>query len=334
MITDPYLLIAADVNNSKSITSADIAEIRKLILGTVSEFAKVKSWTFVPTAYQFVDPTNPFDAPRDQNVTFGSVKETKDVPFVAIKMGDVSQDARASNAVVSKSRTNGQLSIEVDERSVAAGETYKVNFKSSDFKNIIGYQFTLKFDASAVTYEGMEAGVLNTTEANFGLNRLNSGIITTSWDSKEAVSYGKDEVLFTLIFKANKNAKVGQMFTITSDVTAAEAYNGQNEVEGVKMGVRTDRGVVASEVFELYQNEPNPFAKQTVISYRLPEAGAVKLTIYDVTGKVVRVYSLTGTKGLNLHTVNKTDLNNANGVLYYQLDAANNTATKRMVIVE
>ncbi|MFN8331450.1 MAG: hypothetical protein U0T81_09570 [Saprospiraceae bacterium] len=57
-------------------------------------------------------------------------------------------------------------------------------------------------------------------------------------------------------------------------MTTAEAYNVQSDVEGVKLGVRTDRGVVAGEVFELYQNEPNPFAKQTVISYRLPEASA------------------------------------------------------------
>jgi len=333
-IADSYALIAADVNASKSITSADIAEIRKLILGTVSEFSKVKSWTFVPKAYVFADPTNPFDAPREQNVAFGVVRETKDVPFVAVKMGDVTQDARASNLNAGKTRTNGNLSFEIDEKSLNAGETYRVDFKSSDFSNITGYQFTLRFDASALSYEGMEAGVLNTNESNFGLNRLNQGIITTSWDARDGASFGKNDVLFTLVFKANKSVKLSQMFSINSDVTVAEAYNTQSDVEGVKLGVRTDRGVVAGEVFELYQNEPNPFAKQTVISYRLPEASAVKLTIYDVTGKIVRVYSLNGQKGFNTWMVNKSDLNNANGVLYYQLDAANNTATKRMVIVE
>ncbi|MCC6816257.1 MAG: hypothetical protein IT267_07600, partial [Saprospiraceae bacterium] len=51
------------------------------------------------------------------------------------------------------------------------------------------------------------------------------------------------------------------------------------------------------------------------------------------TGKTIRVYNLTGVKGLNTYNVNKSDIGTS-GVLYYQLDAANNTATKRMVVIE
>ncbi|MBK6352820.1 MAG: HYR domain-containing protein [Saprospiraceae bacterium] len=39
-ITDPYKLLAADVNASKTITASDMAELRKLILGINSEFKK------------------------------------------------------------------------------------------------------------------------------------------------------------------------------------------------------------------------------------------------------------------------------------------------------
>ena len=120
---------------------------------------------------------------------------------------------------------------------------------------------------------------------------------------------------------------------ITSDVTAAEAYDASLNISDVKLGVRTERGVVETGVFELYQNTPNPFAKETVVSYRLPEAGIAKLSIYDVTGKVLRVYEMQGAKGMNTFKVQKSDLNAA-GVLYYQLDAANHTATKRMVVIE
>jgi len=55
--------------------------------------------------------------------------------------------------------------------------------------------------------------------------------------------------------------------------------------------------------------------------------------MYDVTGKVLRVYEIEGLKGLNTKVINKSELN-GNGVIYYQLDAANYTATKRMVIIE
>ncbi|MFN8333156.1 MAG: hypothetical protein U0T81_18405 [Saprospiraceae bacterium] len=46
----------------------DIAEIRKLILGTISEFSKVKSWTFVPMTYKFANPEYPFEAPRTEDI--------------------------------------------------------------------------------------------------------------------------------------------------------------------------------------------------------------------------------------------------------------------------
>jgi hypothetical protein len=329
-LNSPYKLIAADVNNSGSVTAADMSELRKLILGLTNEFSKVKSWTFVPSGYVFPDANNPWNAPRTSSLMLDN---NKVVDFVAVKMGDVTNDATASNASRTQSRTNGVLNIEVDEKSVVAGESYKVSFKSSDFNNISGYQFTLKYDKSSLIFEGIEGGVLKATEANFGTNRLNEGIITTSWNSNKGESFGKDAELFTLVFKATRNGKVSQMFAITSDVTKAQAYNASEEVKEVKMGVRTDRGVVEGGVFELYQNEPNPFSKETVVKYRLPEASAVKLTVYDVTGKVVRVYELKGQKGLNSYQISKGDLN-ATGLLYYQLDATNHTATKRMLVVE
>ncbi|MFN8329772.1 MAG: dockerin type I domain-containing protein [Saprospiraceae bacterium] len=64
VIASPYRLIAADVNNSGNITGADIAEIRKLILGIIPNFAKVNSWTFVSDNYKFADPALPFSLPR------------------------------------------------------------------------------------------------------------------------------------------------------------------------------------------------------------------------------------------------------------------------------
>ncbi|MBK7810888.1 MAG: HYR domain-containing protein [Saprospiraceae bacterium] len=334
-ISSPYQLIAADVNASKNVTTADINELRKLILGNISEFNKVQSWTFVPTAYNFANPLSPYDAPRVANITFTQTTLPEEIaaPFVAIKMGDVTGDARASNASGSSSRTSGVLNIEVDEKSLTAGESYKIAFKSSDFNSIAGYQFTLKFDRNALSFEGIEAGSLNVTESNFGTMRLNEGIITTSWNSNKGETVGKDGELFSLVFKAVRSAQVSSLFAITSDVTRAAAYDVMDQTKEVKMGVRTAKGVVESGIFELYQNEPNPFSKETVVSYRLPEAGAVSLTVYDVTGKVVRVYNLKGQKGLNSYQISKGDLN-ATGVLYYQLDAANHTATRRMVIIE
>ena len=39
--------------------------------------------------------------------------------------------------------------------------------------------------------------------------------------------------------------------------------------------------------FQLYQNYPNPFNSNTQITYSLPRAGNIRLSIYDVNGQEV-----------------------------------------------
>ncbi|MEQ1746242.1 MAG: T9SS type A sorting domain-containing protein [Saprospiraceae bacterium] len=49
--TNPYQMIAADVNNSASITSFDMIRIRQLILGLITEFHPGVNWRYVPKFY-------------------------------------------------------------------------------------------------------------------------------------------------------------------------------------------------------------------------------------------------------------------------------------------
>jgi len=330
-ITSPYKLIAADVNQSKGITAADISEIRKLILGTTEKFKSVNSWVFVPKDHVFSDPTQPWIYPSSSNKMLNTKEQITD--FVSIKMGDINDNATANASAGATTRSSGTVNFEIEDQKVETGEVVKVHFRSSDFKNISGYQFTMKYDNQMMTYEGVESGALKTTESNFGLTKVSQGMITTSWNSNKGESYGADQILFTIVFKSKKAIQVGRSIVMNSEITAAEAYDGNLVTKDLKLNVRTNKGLEEVSTFELYQNEPNPFNKQTVVSFTLPEAKAATLTMYDVTGKVLRVYEIEGVKGMNTQVINKSDLN-GNGVIYYQLDAANYTATKRMVVID
>lgn len=50
-LNSPYKMIAADANNSRSITTFDIVTLRKLILGIDTVFTNTDSWRFVPADY-------------------------------------------------------------------------------------------------------------------------------------------------------------------------------------------------------------------------------------------------------------------------------------------
>ena len=330
LLNSPYRIIAADVNNTKTVTSADIAAIRKLILGVTPSFPAASSWMFIPAETTFADPSQPWNYSTEKSMTLVNNFYTQN--FIAVKMGDVNNSSAASIGGTSKSRTSAALKFEIAEQNLEAGQVQKIEFRSSNFIGINGYQFSLNFDATALEFVGSESGAIQVSEDNFGLANLNHGILTTSWDAREPMSVSSDKVLFTLVFKSVKTVKSENSFEITSDVTVAEAYNAQGETN-VTLDVRSNEKVVAANVFELLQNTPNPFESYTNISFRLPVASAATLTIYDVTGKVHRVVSIQGQKGLNTVTLSKSELNGT-GMFYYQLDAEKYSATKRMFVVQ
>ena len=67
-----------------------------------------------------------------------------------------------------------------------------------------------------------------------------------------------------------------------------------------------------------------------MIGFELPEAMDARLTIYDVTGKVL--YTILGSygKGYNEVEISPDELS-VTGVLFYQLETDKYMATKRMV---
>ncbi|MFN0150486.1 MAG: FG-GAP-like repeat-containing protein [bacterium] len=89
-------------------------------------------------------------------------------------------------------------------------------------------------------------------------------------------------------------------------------------------------------VFELKQNQPNPFGETTRIAFRQPAAGEYALQIFNVAGEVVRRYRGFGTAGeqsILWDGGNSAGKPVAGGVYFYQLQIGPNTVTKRMTII-
>jgi len=116
--------------------------------------------------------------------------------------------------------------------------------------------------------------------------------------------------------------------------TRAEAYQASLDHLNVNiLFTEGDNATVATSDFELLQNQPNPFVDATEISFVLPEAAAATLTIYDVSGRLLNLIEGDYAKGYNKVTVRTAELD-ATGVLYYQLDTDEFSATKKMIIIE
>jgi hypothetical protein len=325
-LSTPYQRIAADVNNSGSITTLDLIQLRKLILSIDTEFANNTSWRFVETAYVFPDPSNPWAEQFPEVININDLPATSimDADFVAVKIGDVNGDAAANSfAVVDERSYEGTFALQTDEQELKAGNEYRVSFTAAELARIEGYQATLTL-SNGVELVDIVSGVA--TEDNFGLSYLGEGMITTSWNGEAS-----DAELFTLVLRANSDVMLSEVLGVSSAVTKAEAYGKDGSFQDVAIEFST--GTVAGAGFELYQNQPNPFKGETVIGFNLPEAAQVTITISDVTGKVLKLYRQDGSKGYNHITVKSSELA-ATGVVSYTVETGDYTATKKMVIIK
>ena len=71
----------------------------------------------------------------------------------------------------------------------------------------------------------------------------------------------------------------------------------------------------------------------TIISFNLPDASKATLTIYDVTGKVLKVFTNDFSKGYNSIQIERNSLY-ASGVLYYKLESGDFSAIRKMIVLE
>ncbi len=129
-ITDPFVLIAADVNNTGSVTTLDMIQMRRLILGDISEFANNTSWRFIPASFEFPNPSNPWTTPFPEAITVTDLNGCLyDQNFTAIKVGDLNGSAVAnSNVQSSDDRRTGlpDWKILLEDTQLKTGRTYRL----------------------------------------------------------------------------------------------------------------------------------------------------------------------------------------------------------------
>jgi hypothetical protein len=90
--------------------------------------------------------------------------------------------------------------------------------------------------------------------------------------------------------------------------------------------------------YVLHPSQPNPFNPSTQIRYELPQGDRVRLSIYDVTGRELRVL-VDEVKEAGTHTASwdGTDRNGqalASGVYFYRLEAGDFSRTHRMTLLK
>ncbi len=328
-LDSPYKQIAADINRSGTITAYDLVQLRQLILNVTTEFANNDSWRFVDANYEF-NSENPAAESFTEVASIGNLSDNTEAHFIAVKIGDVNITSTANRGLVSgESRTtSGTLAFTTKDVAFEAGNVFNADINLANLEKVEGYQFTLDVDLSKVEIVTIEEGVART--GNFGQKMIKRGQLTTSWN--QGVELVQDEErMFSVVLRAKTAGNLSEVLSISSELTTAEAYNTVGEV--LDVALTFDKGTATESEFVLHNNKPNPFKDITTISFDLPDAGTARLTIFDISGRIVEAKEAVYPKGYNEVQVEKAALQGS-GVYFYQLETATHTAKKKMILID
>jgi hypothetical protein len=131
------------------------------------------------------------------------------------------------------------------------------------------------------------------------------------------------EAVANFAFELDRSAPIGTRDMLTFSVSAS----------GQQWRKTLDVVVTPPERFELMQNFPNPFNPETKIEYSLPKEQLVKLVVYDVLGREVKLL-VDEVEEAGYKTVSLNASNLPSGVYFYRLEAGGYIEVKRMLFLK
>ena len=152
------------------------------------------------------------------------------------------------------------------------------------------------------------------------------GVVLGGTQGQEVVR--EDDVVEVLVYNGGKLAGRGE---IRVEIEQLERAVGFVSVEWLP------------ERTELLQNYPNPFNPDTWIPFQLAENTNVTISIYDISGKLIRTLALGGQRaGIYVTKERAAYWNGRNnfaervssGVYFYRIDTGKFSAIKRMALLK
>jgi len=284
----PFMMIAADVNNSQTITSFDAQLIRRVISNPFLYDLPMGDWRYISRqwvndpvfAYQFNDG-NPFDAtitdPYDGTLrsylnsasgggynswmdrmrlnTSNPLGQQEDAwSFYAIKVGDVNCNGYLN--LEPPSGDESTFAVPAGENtSVGNNQTKKFQVVANVSTPILAWQFGANFPANAINIQQISDGNTGTIfdPENFSVleyDANNIGEFRSLWYSTDGTA-------------KNLNNKVLFEFTVT----------GQSSIDGLENILKLDPKVLQSKFYDVYGNEISNVILTLKSSISTPGAG-------------------------------------------------------------
>ncbi len=209
-------------------------------------------------------------------------------------------------------RTLYEVPVIMDETRISAAALQPGEFIGSEFNGSL-----------TVTVSDGDSGVLSGAELTVepGGYTMKSGedgvVLFDSLPARDDYTITVSADGFDPVTASNIEVATGNGASLAFDIT------------GNVVGVDNDSPIA----FELGNPFPNPFNAGVSISYSLAETAPVELTLYSISGQLVKTISK-GTMQPGRYSESIDSAGLPNGVFFIRLDAGNNSAVKKIVHVK
>lgn len=327
-VTSPYRYIAADVNNSRSVTSIDMIGMRRAILLLDTLFSRSESWKFIDAGFDFTDEPNYLRANYNNYFVVDDLEESIDsFDFVAVKIGDLNDSGSATvlQATAGDIRQEGEtVSILLSDQHMVKGKTYKIPFSMENLNNIKGMQFTLEATDAIELLDvsiGEEGRSMNWSLDNFGMNRMNDGLLLASWTNEVNTGRRSTEPLFTLKIKALQSGRLQNAIHLSESWLNSEVYRQEASeiIEVLPLRITFSSNGPLSESSEKLRFFPNPVVDR--VSVPLPDdvETAIIWEVYDELGRLIAEGGQAHPDQSRALTLMRADLGSATGIRFFRL---------------
>jgi len=259
-----------------------------------------------------------FDLDGDGDIGFGDF---------FIFAGDFGKTTKSGKAA-SRPGVNAQASLSVG--TVSSGDRLTAQVGASNVAQMRGYSVVVSYDPSSLAFVKAERATDALLSRGgptplFLAREMTPGRVILADAITGGGTVSGDGALANIVFR-----RIGPDGAVSVDL--AQVFDGSGGVDVLAAAKETP------STYALAQNYPNPFNPETQIAYSLPEAGRVRLTVYNLVGQVVRTLA-DGTQAAGGHSVrwdgrDEAGRRLASGVYLYRIEVNGFSAVRRMMLVK
>ena len=220
--------------------------------------------------------------------------------FVTIKYNSsgVQQWLQTFNGSANRGDFANALAIDASGNVIVTGGSIGVGFNDSNFTTVKYNSDGLPLWVALYNGPNQSTDVAHSIAVDNGGNiYVTGGSVGSGMDDYATVKYNSSgSELWAMRYNGPANANdytnsiavdnIGNVFVTGKSYGLGTDYDAATVKYSQLVGITPVNSEIP-QLYYLYQNYPNPFNPSTVISFDLPKAGFVKLSVYDINGKQV-----------------------------------------------